>query len=76
VHAPRSLLHGKATLLERAFNRIQGWQTRSAVAISNHRTSRGPIGRHGCYRDSTHFTSNTQQRHHLCASRHRRPTEH
>ena len=56
--------------------KIQGWQTRRAVALSSHRTSRGPIGRHGCYIDSTHFTSNTRQHHHGCASPLRRPTEH
>ena len=42
MHAPRPKLRGKAALLDLAFSRIQGWQTRRAVAISNHRTSRGP----------------------------------
>jgi len=54
---------------------IQGWQTRRAVALSSHRPSRGPIGRHGCYIDSTHFTSNTQQCNHLRASHRCRSTE-
>jgi len=44
VHAPRSYLRGRAAPLEQAFSRIQGWQTRRAVALSNHRTYRGPIG--------------------------------
>ena len=63
---------GKAALLDLAFSLIQGWQTRRVVALSNHRTFRGPVRRHGCHIDSTHFTSNTRQHRHLRISlRHR-----
>jgi hypothetical protein len=66
---------GKAALLDLAFSRIQGWQTRFVVALSNHRTYHGPVRRHGCYIDSTLFISNTRQYPHLRACLCRRSVE-
>ena len=67
---------GKAALLDLAFSRIQGWQTWRVVALSKHRTSRGPVRRHGCYIDSTPLISNTRQHPHLRTSLRGRPVEH